>query len=80
MDMQTASTATTSDSVGDLAHLHWKFKANEKLYAANMITTHMYNFARDSLLRDIANLEKLCYVISHKDGVGNGFIKNQTTA
>ena len=51
----TAST-TTYSSIEDLAFLYWQFHANEKAYAAKLITTAMYEYARDELQKTIEKL------------------------
>jgi len=54
-------TTVTADSVEDLAFTHWQFNANEKAYAARLITKDMYEFARDELQKSIDSLSKKCY-------------------
>ena len=39
----------------DLAFAHWQQHANEKAYAAKMITKAMYEFARDEIHKKIAS-------------------------
>lgn len=47
--------------VKDLAFLKLELAANESAKANGLITTSMYEFARDALKKDIASLETLCY-------------------
>ena len=68
----------TYASIEDLAFAHWQYKANEKLYAAKLITQNMYEFAKQELLKAIDTLERVCYNKEDniKIGEGNGFIEN----
>ena len=73
-------TGVTYASIEDLAFVHWQYKANEKAYAAKLITRGMYEFAREELLKAIDSLEKVCYNTNSskvKAGESNGFIENK---
>ena len=43
----------------DLAFAHWQQYANEKAYAAKLITKAMYEFARDEIHKTIACLSEM---------------------
>ena len=45
----------------DLAFAHWQQYANEKAYAAKLITKAMYEFARDEIHKTIARLSEVRY-------------------
>jgi len=61
--MTNAASVTTYSSIEDLAFLHWQYHANEKAYAAKLITTAMYEYARDELQQTIEKLSQAggCY-------------------
>ena len=44
-----------SCKTNDLAFAHWQQHANEKAYAAKLITKAMYEFARDEIHKKIAS-------------------------
>jgi len=44
----------------DLAFVHWQYNANEKAYAARLITKAMYEFARGELQRNLERLAEAC--------------------
>ncbi|MCL1883926.1 MAG: hypothetical protein FWF81_09285 [Defluviitaleaceae bacterium] len=46
-----------NENVQDLAFAYWKFNANEKAYAANLITRAMYEYVRDELHKNIECIE-----------------------
>jgi uncharacterized protein YpiB (UPF0302 family) len=48
--------------VEDLSFAHWQYAANEKAYANKIITTSMYEFAKEKLQKKIDNLSELCYI------------------
>ena len=52
----------TDEKIKDLAFTYWQYKANEKAYAAKLITKTMYDYAKEELRVKINGLEKLCYV------------------
>ena len=55
-------TTEVRNKIEDLAFTHWQYKANEKAYAAKLITKTMYEYAREELRVKICEFEKLCYV------------------
>lgn len=57
------ATAVTANSVEELAFTHWQQSANEKAYAAKLITKTMYEFARDELQKSIEYLSNKCYSV-----------------
>lgn len=63
---------THLDRVRDLAFLKWELATNESAKADGLITTAMYEFARDALKKDIAFLEKLCYNSNQNGGDTSG--------
>ena len=65
-----------SAAVEELAFAHWQYNANEKVYAANLITRNMYEFARNELRKTIDHLSKLCYS-DNRAGDDYGFIKGK---
>ena len=50
--------STPTCEANDLAFAHWQQYANEKAYAAKLITKAMYEFARDEIHKTIALLYK----------------------
>ena len=54
--------------VKDLAYLKWELLANELAKENGLITTSMYEFARDALQKEIAALEFLCYNHAREGG------------
>jgi len=50
----------TAESIEDLAFAHWQYNANEKAYAAKLITKAMYEFARNELQKNLERLTKAC--------------------
>lgn len=48
--------------IEDLAFANWQFKANEAAYNNKLITTDMYEFAKEKIQKKIDNLSSLCYV------------------
>lgn len=66
--------------VRDLAFLKWELAANESARANGLITTTMYEFARDALQKDIAALEKLCYTKVQNGGGSDGIEVHTATA
>ena len=63
--------------------MHWQYRANEKLYAAKLITHNMYETAKTELLKNIGPLEKICYCDKKdyiKAGNDNGFTENPAAA
>ena len=55
--------ATPSCETSDLAFAHWQQYANEKAYAAKLITKTMYEFARDEIHKTIARLSEARYKV-----------------
>jgi len=53
--------ATPSCEMSELAFAHWQQYANEKAYAAKLITKAMYEFARDEIHKTIALLSQARY-------------------
>ena len=51
----------TTKSIEDLAFVHWQCNANEKAYAAKLITKAMYELARNELQKKLERLSKACY-------------------
>jgi len=60
------------DRVRELAYLKWQLLANESARANGLITASMYEFARDTLQKDIASLEYLCYNVNSRGGSNSG--------
>ena len=60
------------DRVRELAYLKWQLLANESARANGLITASMYEFARDTLKKDIASLEYLCYNVNSRGGSNIG--------
>ena len=48
------NSAVPSSETNDLAFAHWQQHANEKAYAAKLITKAMYEFARDEIHKKIS--------------------------
>ncbi|MCL1883159.1 MAG: hypothetical protein FWF81_05325 [Defluviitaleaceae bacterium] len=53
--------STAIETTQDLAFAHWKYNANEMAYSAKLITTAMYEYARDELHKTIEYLSTLRY-------------------
>ena len=60
------------ERVKELAYLKWELLANESAKKNGLITTSMYEFARDALQKDIAILEQLCYNVDDTGGGNRG--------
>lgn len=63
--------------VEDLAFLKLELSLNESAKANGLITTSMYEYARDTLKKDIASLEILCYN-THQNGGDDSGIKTHS--
>jgi hypothetical protein len=59
--------------VKGLAQLFWQLHMNEKARTSGLITSSMYEYAKDALHKEIAILEALCYNECHKAGGNSGF-------
>jgi hypothetical protein len=59
--------------VKDLAQLFWQLHMNEKARSSGLITSSMYEYAKNALHKEIAILEALCYNECHKAGGDSGF-------
>lgn len=68
------------DRVRDLAFLKWELAANESAKANGLITTSMYEFARDVLKKEIVSLEILCYNTDRNGGDNSGIKVHAATA
>ena len=49
------------EKVENLAFANWQYQANERAYENKIITTAMYEFAKEKLQKKIDNLSELCY-------------------
>lgn len=68
------------DRVRELAYLKWQLLANEAARVDGLITASMYEFARDTLQKDIATLEYLCYNVNNRGGSNIGTKMGSATA
>ena len=49
------------EHIEDLSFAHWQYTANEKAYENKLITTAMYEFAKEKLQKKIDDLSNICY-------------------
>lgn len=68
------------DEVRDLAFLKWELVLNESAKTNGMITSPMYEYAREALKKEIAALEKICYTTNRKGDGDHGIEGHPATA
>jgi hypothetical protein len=61
MVLTVTATAERTCRLEDLAFAHWQYAANEKAYENKLLTTPMYEFAKEKLQKKIDNLSEICY-------------------